>query len=86
MKSRTKPAPRVVPTAEVQISIPVQGILQDVKHAFYGLCIQAGREVLTQMLEADRVALCGVKNVADAHRRAVRGGTTSSRVVLCQRN
>ncbi len=82
MKSRTKPAPRVVPTAEVQISIPVQGILQDVKHAFYGLCIHAGREVLTRMLEADRVALCGVKNVADPHRRAVRGGTTSSRVVL----
>ena len=82
MKSRTKPAPRVVPTAEVQISIPVQGVLQDVKHAFYGLCIHAGRQVLTQMLEADRVALCGVKNVADPHRRAVRGGTTSSRVVL----
>jgi|SRR5690349_16828641 len=82
MKSRTKPALRVVPTAEVQISLPVQGVLQDVKHAFYGLCIHAGREVLTQMLEADRVALCGVKNVADPHRRAVRGGSTSSRVVL----
>ena len=74
MKSRTKPALRVVPTAEVQISLPVQGVLQDVKHAFYGLCIHAGREVLTQMLEADRVALCGVKNVADPHRRAVRTG------------
>ena len=82
MKSRTKPAPRVVPTAEVQISLAVQGVLEDVKHAFYGLCIHAGRQVLTQMLEADRVALCGVKNVADPHRRAVRGGTTSSRVVL----
>ena len=62
--------------------MPVQGILQDVKHAFYGLCIQAGRAVLTQMLEADKVALCGVKNVPNPHRRAVRGGSTSSRVVL----
>jgi len=82
MKSRTKPALRVVPTAQVQISLPVQGVLQDVKHAFYGLCIQAGREVLAQMFEADRVALCGAKNVPDPSRHAVRGGSTSSRVVL----
>lgn len=82
MKSRTKPALRVVPTAQVQISLPVQGVLQDIKHAFHGLCIQAGREVLVQMFEADRVALCGAKNVPDSSRRAVRGGSTSSRVVL----
>jgi transposase-like protein len=82
MKSRTKPALRVVQSAQVQISLPVQGVLQDVKHAFYGLCIQAGREVLAQMLEADRVTLCGAKNVPDSSRRALRGGSTSSRVVL----
>jgi len=82
MKSRTKPAPRVVPAAQVQISLPLQGVLHDVKHAFYGLCIHAGREVLAQMLEADRVALCGAKGVPDASRCAVRGGSTSSRVVL----
>ena len=34
------------------------------------------------MMESDRVALCGAKNVPDAHRRAVRGGTTQSSVVL----
>ncbi len=33
-------------------------------------------------MEADRVALCGIKNVPDANRRAVRGGTTQSSVVL----
>lgn len=82
MKSRTKPAPRVVPSAQMQISLPMQGVLHDVKHAFYGLCIHAGREVLAQMLEADRVALCGAKGVPDPSRRAVRGGSTSSRVVL----
>ena len=82
MKSRMKPALRVVPTAQVQITLPVQGVLQDVKHAFYGLCIQAGREVLAKMLEADRVALCGAKGVPDAARRAVRGGSTGSQVVL----
>ena len=82
MKSRTKPALRVVPAAQVQISLPMQSVLQDIKHAFLGLCIRAGREVLAQMFEADRVALCGAKNVPDPLRRAVRGGSTSSRVVL----
>jgi len=66
----------------VQISLPVQGVLQDVKHAFYGLCIQTCREVLAQMFEADRVALCGAENVPDPSRHAVRGGSTSSRGVL----
>jgi putative transposase len=82
MKSRTKPALRVVPSAPVQLSLNVQGVLRDVQHAFYGLCVNAGKQVLAAMMEADRVALCGAKNVPDAHRQAVRGGTTRSSVVL----
>jgi putative transposase len=82
MKSRTKPALRVLPAAEVQISLPVQGVLRDVRHAFLGLCIDAGQKVLAAMMEADRIALCGAKGVSDAARQAVRGGTTASRVVL----
>jgi transposase-like protein len=34
------------------------------------------------MMEADRQALCGAANVPDAKRKAVRGGTTRSAVVL----
>ena len=82
MKSRTKPALRELPAAPVQISLPVQGVLRDVRHAFLGLCIDAGQKVLAAMMEADRVALCGPKGVPDARRRAVRGGTTASQVVL----
>ena len=82
MKSRTKPALRVVPAAQVQLSLAVDGVLRDVRHAFYGLCVNAGKQVLAAMMEADRVALCGAKNVPDTHRRAVRGGTTRSSVVL----
>ena len=82
MKSRTKPALRVVLPVQVQISLPVQGVLKDVKHAFYGLCVQAGFEVLSAMMEADRVALCGAKGVPDSARSAVRGGSTNSQVVL----
>ena len=82
MKSLTKSGPRAIPAAQVQISLPIPGVLQDIKHAFHGLCIHAGRQVLAAMMEADRVALCGTKGVPDERRRAVRGGTTSSRVVL----
>jgi transposase-like protein len=66
----------------VQLSLNVQGVLRDVQHAFYGLCVKAGKQVLAAMMEADRVALCGAKNVPDGERRAVRGGTTRSSVVL----
>jgi hypothetical protein len=36
-----KPALRALPTAQVQITLPVQGVLRDVRHAFLGLCIDA---------------------------------------------
>jgi hypothetical protein len=82
MKSHTKPALRAMPAAQVQISMPVRGVLRDVRHAFLGLCIDAGQRVLAAMMQADRVALCGAKNVLHEGRRAVRGGSTASRVVL----
>lgn len=82
MKSHTKPALRAMPAAQVQISLPVQGVLLDVRHAFLGLCIDAGQKVLAAMMEADRIALCGLKGVPDARRHAGRGGTTASQVVL----
>lgn len=46
MKSHMKPALRAMPAAQVQISLPVQGVLRDVRHAFLGLCIDAGQKVL----------------------------------------
>jgi hypothetical protein len=82
MKSRTKSALRAFPAAQVQISLPVQGVLRDVRHAFLGLCIDAGLKVLAALMESDRIALCSASRVPDARRRAVRGGTTSSQVVL----
>jgi len=82
MKSLTKCGPRAIPESQFQISLPMQGVLRDVQHAFVGLCVHAGKQVLTAMMEADRAALCGPKGVPDAARRAVRGGTTDSKVVL----
>lgn len=82
MKSRTKPALRAVAAAPVQLSLNVQGVLADVQHAFYGLCVSAGKQVLAAMMETDRQALCGARNVPHAQRTAVRGGSTRSSVVL----
>jgi transposase-like protein len=82
MKSLTKYGRKASPEFQYQISLPVQGVLQDVRHAFAGLCMHAGRQVLAAMMEADRQALCGPKGVPDAGRRAVRGGTVASKVVL----
>jgi transposase-like protein len=82
MKSRTKPALRAVPAAQVQFSLAVDGVLRDVQHAFYGLCVNAGKQVLLAMMEADRVALCGAKGVPDVRRRATRGGHAAGAVVL----
>jgi transposase-like protein len=77
-----KPALRALPSAQVQISLPVQGVLRDVRHAFLGLCIDAGQKVLAALMESDRIALCGAKGVPDPQRKAVRGGSTASQVVL----
>jgi hypothetical protein len=73
MKSRTKPALRALSAAQVQISLPVQGVLRDVRHALLGLCIDDGQKVLAALMESDRIALCGPKGVPDAGRRALRG-------------
>jgi putative transposase len=84
MKSRTrcvKPA-MYAGNVEVQMSLPMVGVLRDVRHAFFGLCVQAGKQVLAAMMETDRQALCGPKGCPDAQRRAYRGGHTRSSVVL----
>ena len=84
MKSLTKSirAKFAVADAQVQLSLPVAGVLRDVKSAFFGLCINAGKAVLAAMMEDERTALCGPKGVPDPGRRAYRGGHTKTSVVL----
>lgn len=61
---------------------PLAAVLSDVKSAFFGLCVSAGKQVLASMMEADRVALCGPKGRPDRDRRALRGGRTRSWLTL----
>jgi len=65
-----------------QISLPVAGVLQDVRSAFFGLCVNAGKAVLGAMMEAERTALCGPKGVPDRERAAYRGGHARSPITL----
>jgi transposase-like protein len=67
---------------EVQLPLGLLATLEDVQQGFFSLCVAAGREVLTAMMEREREALCGPKWVPNAQRRAVRSGTTKSEVTL----
>lgn len=67
---------------EVQIPLGLLASLEDVHEGFFSLCVKAGRQVLTAMMEQDREALCGPKWKPDPERRAIRAGTTRSEVTL----
>lgn len=84
MKSLTKSIRSKLVSQDVhaQFSLPVGNVLHDVRSAFFGLCINAGKAVLRAMMEAERTALCGPKGVPTARRTAYRGGHTQSSVVL----
>jgi putative transposase len=68
--------------AQIEFSLPVAGALSDVRSAFFGLCVNAGKTVLMAMMEEERAAMCGAKGVPSPTRSAYRGGHTRSQVTL----
>ncbi len=85
-KHSTKKSPRqdlvAVNQPTVQIPLPLLLALEDAESAFFGLCVETGKQVLAAMMEHDRIALCGPAGRHDAERRAVRAGSTESAIVL----
>jgi len=85
-KSHTKKSRRqelvVVNQPSVQIPLPLLSALEEAESAFFGLCVETGKQVLAAMMEHDRIALCGPAGRHDAERKAVRAGSTESAVVL----
>lgn len=75
-KSRTEtPAAEALaspPVATVQLPLPLVDLLADTRTAFFGLCLDAGQQVLRAMMEQDRERLCGPKHVPNPDRRAYR--------------
>lgn len=85
MKSLTKSIKQKVAAVRdvpIQLSLPVAEVLEDVRSAFFGLCVKAGKAVLSAMMEADRTALCGPKGAPNPARSAYRGGHTRSQVTM----
>jgi len=68
--------------ATVQLPLPLLDVLADTRTAFFGLCLEAGQEVLVKMMEADRAQLCGPAHVPDPERRAYRHGKVAGAVTL----
>jgi len=85
-KSRTGSSAREAlaspPVATVQLPLPLLDVLAGTRTAFFGLCLDAGQQVLRAMMEQDRQQLCGPKNVPDRDRRAYRGGSVRGEVTL----
>lgn len=70
------------PSATVQVPLPMLAALEDVEHAFVGVCIEAGEAVLRAMMEQDRTALCGPAWRPDPQRPGRRAGSTESPITL----
>jgi len=56
--------------------------LEDIESAFFGVCIEAGKQVLGAMMEHDRTVLCGLPWKPDEERPGRRAGSTESPVTL----
>lgn len=72
----------VAHSAQIELPLPLLCVLEDVEHAFFGLCIDAGKQVLAAMMEHDRTALCGQPWKPEADRPGRRAGSTESPVTL----
>jgi len=85
-KSRTgalaREAVASAPLATVQVPLPLLDVLADTRTAFFGLCLDAGQQVLRTMMEHDREQLCGPRNVPNPDRRAYRHGQAPGEVTL----
>ena len=79
----THQAPQAVaPTVTVQMPLPMLAAMSEVGQSFQSLCIAAGRQVLSAMMEHERTALCGPKWIPNPAREAGRAGSTRSLIVL----
>jgi len=65
-----------------EVQLALVGIAEAAREGLLALSVTAGLAVLGEMLELDRAALCGPKDVKDPDRDYVRNGTTPTSVVL----
>ena len=81
-KSKSTQDLHLAHTAQVELPLPMLSALEDIDRAFFGVCIEAGKQVLGAMMEHDRTALCGLPWKPDEARPGRRAGSTESPVTL----
>ena len=83
MKRKSVTADASHPTkSSLQGRLPMIDVVVDTRAELWDIVIRTGLQVLEAMLEEDRRQVCGPRYHHDATRRAVRGGTVPSSVVL----
>ena len=85
----TKSDPRqdlsIAHSAYVELPLPMLSAIEDIEYAFFGICVEAGKQGLGAMIEHDRTALCGLPWKPDEERPGRRAGSTESPVTLGER-
>jgi putative transposase len=67
------------PVATVQLPLPLLDLLADTRTPFFGLCLDAGQQVLRTMMEQDRAQLCGPKHVPNPGAVPIAAGVRAAR-------
>ena len=80
--SKSTQALQIAHSAHVELPLPMLSALEDIDRAFFGVCIEAGKQVLGAMMEHDRTALCGPPWKPGEERPGRRAGSTESPVTL----
>ncbi len=70
-KSKSTQDLHIAHSAHVALPLPMLSALEDIDRAFFGVCIEAGKQVLGAMMEHDRTALCGLPWKPDEDRPVV---------------
>ena len=65
-----------------EVQLALVGIAEAAREGLLALSVTAGMAVLGELMELDRVGLCGPKDAKDPDREFVRNGTTATSVVL----
>ena len=69
-------------TLSLELPLPLLSALVNTRQSVMDLCVTTGMAVIQEMMEADRVALCGAANQQDPDRTAFRGGSAPGEITL----
>jgi putative transposase len=69
-------------TLSLELPLPLLSALVNTRQSVMDLCVTTGMAVIQEMMEGDRVALCGPASRQDPDRMAYRGGSAPGEITL----